>query len=170
MKRRLYFMLPDVMAARRVLDTLLLERIESRHIRFLAKRGMLPNDLPEAGVLQKTDLVHGAAVGFVIGGLLGATAGTWLLLTPIDGVALKPVVILIATLFGALFGTWVSAIVGSQVANSQLEEFHPHIASGKLLLMIDVPSGLVSAIRKCVSLGHPEADFRGVDPTVPAFL
>jgi hypothetical protein len=39
MRRRLYFVLPDVDSARRTADDLLLARVEDRHMRFLARRG-----------------------------------------------------------------------------------------------------------------------------------
>ena len=169
MRKRLYFMLPDVPTARKVLDTLLLARVEERHIRFIAKRGTLPDDLPEAGILQKTDLVHGAEIGFVIGGIGGILAGIWLVLSPPDGISLQLGTILIMALFGALFGLWVSSMVGTQVANSKLKAFHHHIDSGKLLMMIDVPARLISAIHKRVAQGHPEAEFGGIEPTIPAF-
>jgi hypothetical protein len=35
--------------------------------------------------------------------------------------------------------------------------------------MIDVPAGVIPMIRKRVAEGHPDADFRGIDPTIPAF-
>jgi len=57
-KRRLYFLLPDIDSAREMLNEMLLARIEERRIHFLAKRGTLPPELPEATVLQKTDIVH----------------------------------------------------------------------------------------------------------------
>lgn len=39
-------MLRDIDTARRVLDEMLLARIEERHIQFLAHHGTLPPDLP----------------------------------------------------------------------------------------------------------------------------
>ena len=74
MRRRLYFVLPDVQSARTMLNDMLLARIECRHIHFLAARGTLPPDLPEASVLQKTDIVHGAQLGLIIGAVVGAAA------------------------------------------------------------------------------------------------
>lgn len=62
MRRRLYFVLPDNESARSMLEAMLLARIDCRHIHFLSRRDTLPQDLPEANVLQKTDKVHGAQV------------------------------------------------------------------------------------------------------------
>ena len=100
MRKRLYFMLPDFISARGMLDEMLLARIEERHIRFLAKRGTLPDDPPEASVLQKTDIVHGAEMGLVIGGVAGTLGGVMVILLPPAGVSLQLVTILITALFG----------------------------------------------------------------------
>ena len=42
MRRRLYFVLPDIESARTMLNDMLLARIECKHIHFLAQRGTLP--------------------------------------------------------------------------------------------------------------------------------
>ena len=113
MRRRLYFMLPDVESARTMLNEMLLARIECRHIHFLSRRDTLPPDLPAANVLQKTDIVHGAQVGLVIGAVVGAAAGGLLVLFPPEGVTLKLMAVLLLALGGALFGVWASSLVAS---------------------------------------------------------
>jgi len=169
MRKRLYFMLPDIQSARQMLDEMLLVRIEERHIHFLAKRGTLPDDLPEASVLQKTDIVHGAEMGLVIGGVAGTLGGVLVVLLPPGGVSLQLVTILITALLGALFGVWVSSMVGTQVPNSKHKAFHAEIERGKVLMMIDVPIGRLAAIRERVAQRHPEAVSGGIEPTIPAF-
>ena len=62
MRRRLYFIMPDLASARKMMDDLLLARIEERHIHVLARRGTAMDGLHEASHLQKSDLVHGAQV------------------------------------------------------------------------------------------------------------
>src|SRR3954453_1373347 len=94
MRRRLYFVLPDIQCARAMLNDLLLARIEVRHIHFLSKRDSLPDDLPEASVLQKTDIVHGAQTGIGVGGIVGAAAGALLVSFPPEGVTLKLITVL----------------------------------------------------------------------------
>ena len=169
MRKRLYFMLPDTNSARQMFDEMLLARIEERHIHFLAKRGTLPDDLPEANVLQKTDVVHGAELGIVIGGAAGLVGGVLVVLMPPGGVTLQLVTILITALLGAFFGAWVSSMVGTQVPNSKLKAFHSEIERGKVLMMIDVPISRVPAIRERVAQRHPEAVSGCIEPTIPAF-
>jgi hypothetical protein len=49
MRRRLYFVLPDVESAKRTANDLLLARVDDRHMRFLARRGTSLEPLHEAG-------------------------------------------------------------------------------------------------------------------------
>lgn len=169
MRRRLYFVLPDVTSARSMLNEMLLARIECRQIHFLGKRGSLPDDLPEATVLQKTDIVHGAQIGIAIGAVVGAVAGTLVVFFPPEGVTLKFITILAVAIGGAFFGAWASSMVASSVPNSRLKPFEAAIESGKVLMMVDVPMGRVQEICELVTRRHPEAASGGVEPTIPAF-
>ena len=169
MRRRLYFVLPDIESARSMLNEMLLARIECRHIHFLGKRGTLPDDLPEATVLQKTDIVHGAQVGIAIGAVVGAIAGALVVFFPPEGVTLKLITILGVAIGGAFFGAWASSMVASSVPNSRLKAFEGDIESGKVLMMIDVPMSRVQEICKMVTARHPEAASGGIEPTIPAF-
>ena len=169
MRRRLYFVLPDVKSAREMLDEFLLARIECKHIHFLSKRDSLPPDLPEANVLQKTDIVHGAQLGIGIGGIVGAVAGALLVFFPPEGITLKFVTMLAVAIGGALFGAWASSMVASAVPNSRLKAFESDMEAGKVLMMVDVPMRRVSEICDLVAARHPEAVSRGFEPTIPAF-
>jgi len=169
MRRRLYFLLPDVESARSIQNEMLLARIEIRHIHFLAGRGTLPPDLPEATVAQKTDIVHGAQMGIGIGGIAGTLGGLLVVLFPPAGFSLQFVTVLIAALVGSLFGAWVSSMAASAVPNSKLKAFHNLIARGKVLMMVDVPMRRVPEISDLVASRHPEATAGGFEPTIPAF-
>jgi len=68
MRRRLYFVLPDLGSAIRTSNDLLLARIEDRYMHFLAKRGTSLGELNEANVFQKSDLRHSMQLGFMFGG------------------------------------------------------------------------------------------------------
>ena len=169
MRRRLYFLLPEVEAASRTRDDLLLARIEDRHLHFLARRGTELRDLREANALQKTDLVHGGQVGLAIGAVGGILLGVFVLFSGGDGSALNYAVILATTLGGASFGAWVGSLVGAGVPNSRLKMFDTPLQRGDVLLMADVPYTRVAEIRELVHRRHPEASSGGVEPTLPAF-
>jgi uncharacterized membrane protein YeaQ/YmgE (transglycosylase-associated protein family) len=169
MRRRLYFIMPDLPSARKAMDDLLLARIEERHIHFLAKRGTPMDGLNEANHLQKSDLVHGAQVGLALGALLGFILGGVLVMTMITDDRWQIVTVLGAGIVGALFGAWVASMVGVAVPNSRLRQFSQAIAEGRLLLMADVPEHRVDEVRQLLNVQHPEAEDRGIDPHIPAF-
>jgi hypothetical protein len=166
MRRRLYFVLPDVESARGMFNEMLLARLEQRHVHFLARRGALPPDLPEANVLQKTDVVHGAETGLVIGGGTGVIAGILLVLFPPHGGTLQLVTILITALLGALFGAWMASLAGTMVPNSMLKRFHADIERGKVLMMVDVPLSREREIGDFIKARHPEIESGGIEPTL----
>jgi hypothetical protein len=78
----MYVTLPDLASAKQLANDLLLARIEDRYMHFLAKRGTDLGELHEASYLQKTDTVHGAFTGFVVGGIVGVLAGALLVNFP----------------------------------------------------------------------------------------
>src|SRR5512132_2089254 len=101
MRRRLYFLLPDVESARQTANDLLLARVEDRHMRFLAKRGTDLGELHEASYAQKSDLIHGAGIGLAIGGAIGFVLGLVIVLYPPEGTHPRLVAVLIAAIVGA---------------------------------------------------------------------
>lgn len=136
---------------------------------FLARRGTDLGELHEASYLHKTDAVHGAFVGLVIGGVMGVLVGLLLVEYPPQGVSLELVAVLIAALVGSVLGVWVASMVGLQVPNSRLKGFEQELQQGKILLMLDVPAGRYEEVRDIIVRSHPEAADRGNEPTVPAF-
>lgn len=161
MRRRLYFVLPDVESARRTADDLLLARVDDRHMRFLARRGTVLEPLHEAGYLDKTDMVHGAAVGLALGGVIGALVGALVVAYPPQGTDPQLVAILIGVLVGAPLGGWFASMVGAAVPNSRLKQFDKDMEAGRVLLMVDVPFRRVDEITELVVSRHPEAAPRG---------
>jgi hypothetical protein len=169
MRRRLYFVLPDLGSAIRTANDLLLARVEDRYMHFLAKRGMSLGELHEANYFQKTDLRHSMQIGFILGGCLGFLVGIYIYMTPPEGANLQLVTILIATVVGALFGAWAASMIGISTPNTALKRFEAEIGEGRVLLMVDVPKDRVGEIQELVHRSHPEASDHGLEPTIPAF-
>ena len=169
MRLRMYVTLPDVQSARRLANDLLLARVEDRHMHFLARRGTDLGELHEASYIHKTDTIHAAFVGLVLGGALGTLLGAILVNYPPGGLAVNLVAVLIAAVVGAGLGMWISSMVGLQVPNSHLKQFDADLRDGKILLMLDVPATRYEDVRSIIARTHPEAIDRGSEPTVPAF-
>lgn len=161
MKRRLYFLLPDLDSAKRTADDLLLARVEDRHMRFLARRGTDLGELHEAGYADKTDLVHGAFVGLVAGGAVGMVVGALLVAYPPEGFRPELVAVLIGMVIGGALGAWMASMAAVAVPNSRLRQFQDEIQRGRILLMVDVPRERMEAVTETVRSRHPEAVPRG---------
>lgn len=168
MRRRLYFLLPEAETTRQIVNELLLARIDISHIHVMARSGTTMNDLPEADIMQKSDLVYGLEKGLLIGGFTGIIAGIIATFLPFVGLG-GGGLILACALAGAGIGAWASGMVGSDVINSRVKPFESAIENGELLLMIDVPKDEVNRITEMVKSHHPEAHHEQVDPTIPAF-
>jgi len=167
MRRRLYFVLPDRASADKVEDELLLAHIDDSHIHFLAT--VDTSGLPQASLLQRSDLTHGMALGLLSGALTGAGAGLLLYLYPRFENEMGLGVILVLAIVGALFGIWAASLVAVGMPNSRLKAFERDINEGHILLMVDVPKERVAEITELIKSHHPEAEVRGVDPRIPAF-
>jgi hypothetical protein len=169
MRRRLYYLLPDLRSARASMDDLLLARIGERHIHFLAKRGTPMDGLHEANILHKSDIVHGAQRGVLIGAALGCAVGVFVALYLVTDQKWQVGIILLASAFGAGFGAWTASLVGAAIPNSRLKQFANEIEQGKILLIVDVPEHKVQEVKELVGRIHPEAADRGVEVNVPVF-
>jgi len=169
MKRRLYFVLPDLASAKQIVNDLLLARIEDRHMHFHAKDGVSLDGLHQANLFQTSDIVHGAESGLVVGGVAGVMAGIAVMLFPPTGVSMQLVTVLISAVLGSVFGVWVSSMIASSVPNSRLRQYERDIEAGKILLMVDVPASRVAEIRELFTIRHPEATGGFQEATIPAF-
>ena len=169
MRRRLYWTLPDIDSARRCANDLLLARIEDRHMHFLARRGTDLGELHEASWLQKSDARHGALIGAVLGGILGGLGAFAVSFFPIGDWSISTAGVLLLIGFGIVFGIWAATLAGLSVPNSRLKRFSADIERGGVLLIVDVPFSRVDEIHELLQAKHPEAQWGGVDPTVPAF-
>jgi hypothetical protein len=165
--RRLYFLLPDLDVTHKVVDELLLARIEERHMHVIAKQGTPLQDLPEAGLLQKSDFIPALERGVATGGAAGVVAGLAALAFP--GVVIAGGALLAMGLAGAGMGAWLGGMIGMDVENTHIKQFEDAINAGQILVLVDVPKGRVDEIQSLVKKHHSDADFEGTEPTIPAF-
>ncbi len=167
--RRLYFLVPDLDSAKKIVDELLLARVEERHIHVIAKEGTPLENLPEASFLQKTDFVPALERGLAVGGATGVLAGLVAMTFPPAGLVLGGGALLSVALAGAGFGAWLSSMIGASVPNSRLKQFEDAIEQGEILFLVDVPKSRVEEIDEMVKRHHPEAEIEGTEPTIPPF-
>jgi len=170
MRKRIYWLLPDLDSARRTMDDLLLARIDERHIHFVAREGADMSGLHAANVLQTSDVIRSAEAGLVIGGAAGAVLGSIIAVAyPMFGDKPQWGLIAVLALVGAPVGAWASSMIGVSTPSKRLQRFEPQIEEGKVLLMVDVPRTRVEEIEARLQALHPEAHLEGVEPNIPAF-
>lgn len=169
MKRRLYFLLPDVNSAKTIHNELLLARIEERNMHVLARDDISLAGLPEASLLEKSDLIHGLQLGFIVGGFTGIVLAMsayflGMIVPGWETISMSGIIV-----GGAFVGSWTSSMVAINMQNTRLKEFMKDVNSGQILYMIDIPVHRIDEITKLVDSKHPEASVRGVEHTIPAF-
>lgn len=170
MRRRIYWLLPDLDSARRTMDHLLLARIDERHIHFVAREDVDLSGLHAANLLQTSDLVRSAEAGLCIGGAAGAVLGAVMaVFFPIIGDAPQWGLIAVLAVVGAGFGAWSASMIGISTPSQRLKRFEGALEQGQILLMTDVPRSRVEEIEARLQALHPEAHLEGVEPNIPAF-
>lgn len=169
MRRRLYFLLPNNKSAQVVHTELLLAKIEERHMHVMARSTNDLKDLPEAGLLQKTDVMRGLQLGSILGALTGMILSYIAIQMELIVPGLETWSVTSLTLGGAFIGAFASTMVALNIANTRLAQFQPDIEKGSILFMVDVPFKRIEEITSLVRGHHPEADMRGIDPRIPVF-
>ena len=169
MKRRIYWLMPDLASARRVMHDLVRAHVDMAHIHFAGPEGMDMTELHAANVWQTSDLVHAAKTGWVVGSASGLVVGfAAALLFPIVGDDPEWEVAVLVALLGGAVGAWSASMIGISIPSPRLQRFEGAIAQGQILLMVDLPPSRVRDIEALLRSAHPEARFEGEEPRVPA--
>ncbi len=160
MKRRLYFLLPDVMHTRSIVAELETEGIERRCIHVIAAPDIDLEDLPAATARQRNDLDAKLEFLFWNGNLVLFTVA--LLALPVLALLhaswywlLIPAAVALATLASGIVFT-------RHIPNVHLSEFTDAINHHEILLIVDVPVKQVAHVEALVHRHHPEAVTGGV--------
>ncbi len=160
--KRIYFLIPDIDMARKIVDELTHSDMEEKHIHIISKEGIQLQDLPEATLLQKSDFIAGLERGIAIGGSTGLLAGLATLVLP-GGIALSGGAILACVAAGAGVGSWLGSMIALDVPNTRHKEFEAAIKEGKLLMLLDVPNEKLPSVETTVIRHYPEAVLEKVD-------
>jgi hypothetical protein len=157
--KRLYFMLPDTESCKKVVAELEKAGIPEQHLHVVASLAIPLEELPEANLLQKTELTHGIEKGVALGGVAGLLGGLLVVTFPVTGLALGGAALLTAvTAGGAGFGALAMGLISKDIHSTKLAAFERDIERGHILLMVDVPKQEVEHWKKLVIEHHPEAE------------
>jgi hypothetical protein len=171
MTSRIYFVMSNPAAAQLASKQLLLAKIDSHQMHFMAKKGTNLGQLPLVHMAQKTDLIHGAQLGGVIGLALGLAVGWYIYawMTPPAGMTFEAAVVLVSALVGAALGAWISSMIGASRPNSRHRRFEKDLAAGRVLLMIDAPTRRAEELRDLLLRSLPGTKDGGMEPAIPVF-
>ncbi len=167
--RRIYFLVPDISVTKRIVDELLLARIEEKHIHVIAKRGTPLEELPEASLLQKSDFIPAVEQGLALGGATGMLSGLVAIAIPPASIVIAGGILLATSFAGASMGAWLGGMVGMNVGNRRIKEFEDAIEAGNFLVLADVSPDRVDEIEECVRKHLPEVKVEYTEPKIPAF-
>lgn len=164
MRRKLYFVLPDIHSAQTLMDELLLARIDEQHIHFHANKEQRLGNLPKANVLEKSDVVYGAVGGLFFGAVFGLLGGLLAYLVPwwfgeVSWAVMPYCMVLGAAACAAWAGT-----LASGVPSHRLQPYQQAIERGEIVMIVSVPLHRLSEVRNRVLQLHPEASYSGVWP------
>ena len=160
MKRRLYFLIPDVEHTRAVIHELQTTGVPVNQMHVLPGTGIDLQDLPRATGRQQRDfgkrletlLWDGNLAVFFIA-LAALLLMAWL--QPTWYWLMLPVAVMLVTfLLGEEFTR--------RIPNVHISEFQDALHHEEILLMVDVPADQVAAVEDRVHRHHPEAVAGGV--------
>ncbi len=63
----------------------------------------------------------------------------------------------------------MGGMIGMDTEHSHVQKFKSAVEEGQVLVLVDVPKERVEEIEGLVKGIHPEADFEGTEPSIPAF-
>jgi hypothetical protein len=171
MRRRVYWLLPDLASAQATMQDLLQAGVDLPRMHFVGREDHDLSGLNAANVLQTSDVLRSAEAGLVVGaaagGMLGAIAAVNY---PAAGEPAQWAWIPALVLAGALFDAWTSSMIGISAPNRRLQRFAAQIERGRILLMVDVPPAQVKEIEARLQALHPEARRAGAEPEMPGYL
>lgn len=164
MRRRLYFVLPNIRSAHAMMKELLLERIEEDHIHFHAKNEQALGNLPKANAVEKSDVIYSALAGFVFGAVFGLLGGLLAYMVPWWFGEVTLMVIPYCMVLGALACAAWAAAIATAAPSYRLKAYKTHFEQGNILMIVSVPLRRLNDIRRRLMQHHPEAMYSGVWP------
>lgn len=165
MKRRLYFLLPDVPHTRTVAADLGAAGIAPAQMHALARPDIDLGDLPGANSRQRHNTTGKIDRMFWNANLLlffiALMLSFALLVRGLASWAVLPALVALASfLAGNRYTTVLPGV--------HLDEFNDALQHGEILLMVDVPRRRVAEVEDIMQRHHPEASVGGVGWTIQA--
>jgi hypothetical protein len=156
MKNRVFFLVEDIEAAKRLVPDLRRLGIEDPDLHVIASESIALEPLPEPDIIHRSDLVNAARRGAVTGGTLGLVGGLVALTVPVAGLTVGGGAVLASTALGTALGTWFSTLVGVSVPNQDVEQYRDRIDRGEVMIIADLEPEQEPLFTGLMADRHPE--------------
>ena len=156
MKERLFFFVPEIDAAKRVIDDLKSFELNEEDLHVIARQDVQLEPLPEPDLQHRSDVIDAAKRGAMTGGTIGLLGSVVAVTLPATGLALGGGAILAGTALGTALGTWFSTLIGVSVPNQDVEEYRHRIERGELMVIIDCEPERMAALQTLMRERHAD--------------
>jgi hypothetical protein len=147
---RIYFLLPDMVKARSVIDELLQLKLNRRNIHIVSGHAVDFDESLQSTVVESSEirnlLVHGIVASVVVGTIGGLAA---MLLLP-GALSWSHGSVLAMTLAGTAFGGWLSMASRMDETNERYRMLFASILRGDILMIVDANHKQVEVVREVV--------------------
>ncbi|MCG8428115.1 MAG: hypothetical protein MI754_12225 [Chromatiales bacterium] len=137
---RCYLLFNSVADCQQAVEKLAAAGISEQRLHTFASISESIDALPKASIWQRTELARGILLGVLVGGLAGFCGGLLVINYPPVGLQPDDSILLLMTLFGALFALLVNMLTKSRQHNHRLDRFKRDLAAGHVLLLAKLPS------------------------------
>lgn len=163
--QRLYFLTPDKDITTDIVHELSEMGLPREDMHVLGKdwRPLEKEEgVPRATLIQTSDVVNASRRGAITGGAIGMALGL-IIHFVLAGTHIVWMVLGMGV-FGTLFGTWASTMVGVSVRDIKVAQFDKQIKQGQMLLMVDVPPEREEEFKRMIRRHHPEVVIDKIRP------
>lgn len=162
--KRLYVLVPTVKNATDIVGELHNMGITENDLHVLIKNenSLTLTSIPKVGILHTTDVLHALSRGALVGAIAGFTVSLIAINFPPGDLELGGGVVIGLTIFGTLFGAWVSSLIGISIPNPAVEKFNKAVEAGGILMLVDIPNSQQDDIMIFMKTKHPESTVHGL--------
>lgn len=160
--KRLYYLTKSMESTEQISDDLHKAGVTDWNFHVVSKQreaGLYRRHIHSANLLHKSDIVHSAERGVVIGFVAGLICSWFLSTVPVFGTTIGGSTVFFVILFSVLLGGWLGGFYGIQTENYKLRRFHDKIEEGYFLILVDVEVGQEEIVREVMESRHQEATF-----------
>lgn len=160
--KRLYYLTQSMESTESISDDLHQAGVTDWNFHVISKQheaGLYRRHIHSANLFHKSDIIHSAERGVIIGFIAGVLLSWFLSVVPVFGTTIGGSAVLMVILFSVLIGGWLGGFVGIQTENYKIRRFHDQIEAGYFLILVDVEVGQEEIVREVMDKKHQEAKY-----------